>query len=224
MPAKIQFKSNIRQFAKKLPDQLKKQLPFATSVALNETARLVAKTQRVKAKQFFDRPTPFLLNGFTTLKGRGGNFNGIRSTKKNLSTLLIPGYLSFRGFTDAGLRINKVVKTQSEGGTRLPFNRALVLPVARGQKNRYGNIPNKRVEQLLQKPNVFQAGRAQGLPPGIYERRRRGGLKMLIAYEPRAQYRPLFPYYRIAEGVAKSQFNREFEKAFKKAVMTMRIK
>ena len=221
MAVGISVRSNIKTFTKKLPSYLKDQVPFATSVAINETAKKVAKAQRIQAERIFDRPTPYLLSGIGSIGGRG-SFAGIRSTKRNLRAILIPGFN--KRDKQAGDRINEVIKRQAQGGTRLPEKRALVVPVARGQKNRYGNIPNKRVEQLLRKPNVFQAGRAQGLPPGIYERTRRGGLKMLIAYEPRADYRRLYPYERIAKGVVQSNLDKEFRKAFAKAVRTARIR
>jgi len=223
MPAKITVRSNLRQFTRKLPPFLKRQVPFATSVALNETAKKAAKAQRAQAQRIFDRPTPFLLNGIYSPRGRG-SFRGRRSTKRDLSAVLVPGLKGRNRFDDASARINEVIRIQTEGGTRLPKKRALVVPTSSARLNKYGNLTRNRVQTLLARSDVFSAGRAQGLPPGIYQRKRGGGLKMLIAYEPDARYSRAFPYYRIAKGVVRSQFDKEFRKAFKKAVSTAKIR
>ena len=223
MPAKITVKSNLKSFTRKLPPYLKRQVPFATSVALNETAKKAAKAQRAQAQRIFDRPTPFLLNGIYSPRGRG-SFRGRRATKRDLSAVLIPGLKGRNRFDDASARINEVIRIQTEGGTRLPEKRALVVPTSSARLNRYGNLTRNKVQSLLARSDVFSAGRAQGLPPGIFQRRRDGSLRMLIAYEPRARYSPEFPYYRIARGVVRSQFDKEFRKAFKNAVRTARIR
>jgi len=223
MPAKITVRSNLRKFTRNLPPFLKRQVPFATSVALNETAKKAAKAQRAQARRIFDRPTPFLLNGIYSPRGRG-SFRGRRATKRDLSAVLIPGLKGRNRFDDASARINEVIRIQTEGGTRLPKKRALVVPTSSARLNKYGNLTRNRVQTLLARSDVFSAGRAQGLPPGIYQRNRGGGLKMLIAYEPDASYSKTFPYYRIAKGVVRSQFDKEFRKAFKKAVSTAKIR
>jgi len=221
--AKISVKSNVRRFTKKLPLYLREQVPFATSVALNETAKKAAKAQRAQAQRIFDRPTPFLLNGIYSPRGRG-SFRGKRSTKRDLKAVLIPGLKGRNRFDDASARINEVIRIQTQGGTRLPKKRALVVPTSSARLNRYGNLTRNRVQTLLNRSDVFSAGRGQGLPPGIYKRQRNGGLRMLIAYEPSASYDREYPYYRIARGVVRSQFDKEFRKAFKKAVRTAKIK
>jgi len=223
VPAKISVKSNVKSFTRKLPPFLKKQVPFATSLALNETAKKAAKAQRAQAQRIFDRPTPFLLNGIYSPRGRG-SFRGKRSTKRDLSALLVPGLKGRNRFDDASARINEVIRIQTQGGTRLPKKRALVVPTSSARLNKYGNLTRNRVQTLLNRSDVFSAGRAQGLPPGIYKRRRDGALRMLIAYEPSADYRKVYPYYRIANGVVRSQFDKEFRKAFKRAVSTAKIK
>ena len=221
MAVGISVKSNIKTFTKKLPKYLKDQVPFATSVAINETAKKVAKAQVLQAKRTFDRPTPYLVSAFGSTGGRG-SFAGLRSTKRNLRAILIPGFN--KRDQQGGDRVNEVIKRQTEGGTRLPKGRALVVPTRQAKTNRYGNLTQGQVQKLLAQKNVVSLGRREGVEPGIYRRTRRGGLKMLIAYEPRAQYRKLFPYYRIANGVVNSQLDKEFRKAFAKAVRTARIR
>lgn len=223
MAVKIDFSSNIKTFSKRLPDALKKQVPFATSLALNETARLVAKSQRSQASKYFDRPTPFLLNGIV----RGNSWAGIRSDKrvKRFTATLIPGFIGGRGFGQAGKRVNQVLLRQTEGGKRTPDKRAIVVPTRKARLNRYGNMTQNQVKNLLNQKNVVSLGPRDGVKnPGIYRRGRGGRLTMLVAYEPSTQYRPLYPYYRIADGVAKSQFGRVYARSFARAVSGMRIR
>lgn len=54
--------SNLSRVIKGLNDFHQKQLPFATSLALNRTAQAIRKDLRSEMERVFDRPTPFTLN------------------------------------------------------------------------------------------------------------------------------------------------------------------
>lgn len=216
---RISIKSNVDKVTKRLAKTHAKQVPFATSVALNETANYVAKVQRKVAQSTFDRPTPFLLNGIHTGRGRG--WAGQRATKRNLVAVLMPG--SRRGnISEAGQRVNDTLKRQILGGTRQAPGRALPVPTKKVRLNKYGNLTKGQIARLLSKPNVVSLGRREGVEPGIYRRDKKGRLTMLVAWEPQTQYRARFDYYGIAQRIAGRRFQKEFRKSMARAVATAR--
>ena len=215
----IKASSDLTKLQKKLP-KIRKKLMYAESEALNQTANIAAKAQRAQADKIFDRPTPFLLNGIFNPRGKLG-FVGIFSRFNTLRAELIPGARGGR-FGAAGRRINEVVRMQAFGGTRTPLKRALPVPTRNARTNKYGNIPNNHIKGLLQRKNHVELGPRQGLPAGIYRREPGGRLTLLIAWEPSAQYRAIFPYYRIAEGAFENNFDKQFEKAFQREMQGIR--
>lgn len=104
---------------------------------------------------------------------------------------------------------------QVEGGTRFPARRAIPVPIG-VRLNKFGNMPRRKLQTLLSKPNVF-SGKVKGVA-GLWERKRRGGVKLLVAYEPQARYRKRFPFHRIVDRHVQRTFDREFSKAFREAV------
>ena len=211
-------RGNIKEFTRSLNHMQKQQLPFAISVALNATADDVSRVQRTQAERLFDRPTPFVLNAISTRKGK---FRGKRATKQRLIASIIPG--STKGGLDAaGSRVQDLLKLQIEGGTRTPNGRAIVVPTKLAKTNKYGNLRNKQVARLAGQKTTFSAGQAEGMKPGLYRRQGKGKAVMLVAYEPIANYRQRFPFYRIGEGVVGSKLRRNLEKAMDRAMRTRR--
>lgn len=207
----IKVSTDLSKLQKNLP-KVRKKMMFAESEALNQTANIAAKAQRAQAQRVFDRPTPFLLNGIFNPRGKLG-FVGVFSRYSTLFAELIPGAPRGR-FRAGGKRINDVLALQVFGGTRTPPKRALPVPTLKARKNKYGNLSRTFIKNLLAKPNHFQLGERNGVQPGIYRRERDGRLTMVVAWEPRTQYRALFPYYQIANGVFKNNFAKQFEKSF----------
>lgn len=207
----ITAKSDIGKFKSLLP-KIRKKMMYAESEALNQTANIAARAQRAQAEKVFDRPTPYLLNGIFKPGGKMG-FVGVFSRWNTLRAELIPG--GPRGqFGVPGRRINDVVRLQAMGGTRTPQKRALPVPTLKMRKNKYGNLSQTAVRNLLAKEDHVQLGIRDGVAPGIYRRYKDGRLVMMIAWEPVTQYRSIFPYHRIADGVFSNNFTKEFAKAF----------
>lgn len=204
----------------KLMPKIAKKVTYAESEALNQTANIAARAQRTQAESTFDRPTPYLLNGIYN-PTRTLGFVGIFSKASTLRAELIPG--GPRGnFTAAGLRINDIVRLQSMGGTRTPAKRALPVPTSKARLNKYGNLSSGYIKTLLAKPNHVQLGERQGLPDGIYRREVDGRLSLIVAWEPRTGYRPIFNYHRIAEGVFTNNFAKQFDQAFEKEMANLK--
>lgn len=207
---KVSLVSNVEEVMKGLSALQREQLPFAISLAVNDTAEAVANEITRQMPDYLDRPTPFTE---TTFQYRSGKFRGKRATKRTLTAVIEGGAIQ-----------SKYLKFQIEGGTETPKKRAIAVPTKNATLNRYGNIPNRKAG-LIKKPTQFSA-EINGVA-GIWERSQSKGvkkLKLIMAYEPSVQYEPRFPIYKIAEGIARNTFNRRFNVAMKKALATARVR
>jgi len=194
----ISFESNLREWTAAMTAFERQQLPFATALALTDTARNDVKPDiERQIDRVFERPIEFTRRGV-----------GYRPANKStlVSTVFIKdvqaGYLEIEEY----------------GGVRTPKRRALVIPA--GQKvNSYGNLPRGTVKRLLARKDTF-SGRVNGVG-GIWKRTRKG-VKLLIAWEERAEYRPRFGFHETAMRSASFNFARRFENAFNRALQTAR--
>ena len=239
----------LKRLSARIKDIAKKQIPYATKLALNNTAKRIHKREVNTMKQVFDRPTPWTLRGL-----RIGY-----ATKKNLVARV--------GFTDnfgKGTGAGKYIGTQISGGVRpyKRFERALqhkgylpsgwyAVPGQRARLNKYGNMSQGQIVQILTaldalpgRPTfrgvtIAQQKRSAAvkkifgvsplaarlglrLPPGVYRRTRRGVRPLLIFVKGTPQYKKRLPFHEVAHKTYESYFGREFSKAFKHAMATAR--
>lgn len=206
--------SNTSAIQKKIRKVQKKQL-FAMSEALNQTAKLAAKDQLKRADRVFDRPTPFTRKMIFNPSRKLG-FMGIPSKFNTLEVQIIPG--GHRGaFSEAGKRIQDVLRLETKGGRRRPPGRALPVPVNVGsQSNQYGGMRKTYIKNLLNKKDHVSLGPAQGLPAGIYRRMGKGRLKMVIAWEPVTKYKAIFNFEFIARATFKRRFAAVYKQEFRR--------
>lgn len=67
---KLDIRDNIKEVTKWTTDTQKKQIPFATMLALNDTAFALHKTYKAQTRQKFDNPTNFTQKGFRVQKAK----------------------------------------------------------------------------------------------------------------------------------------------------------
>jgi hypothetical protein len=199
--------NNIKAVLKSMDKVAKDQIPFATSLALNNLGKEVAYSLSQAMKSDLDRPTPFTQRAFMT---NTGNFFGQRATKRNLVAIIRPKAIQA-----------EYLKWQVRGGTRSPKKRTIAVPFAKNAKlNQYGNVPNRKAG-LIKNKNQF-SGEIKGVG-GIWERYGKGegrGVRLIHAYEQRAQYKPRFDIWAVARKVVSRKFNKIFEHALRYASST----
>ena len=127
---KIDIKDNIKEVTKQLNRVQKKQIPFATSNALNDVAFMARKELRKQAGKKFENPIPFTLNGFQVVK----------SKKSSLTSIV---------FVES--KRYEYMKFEIYGGTRMPKARAIVVPTSKMKVNKYGNMSKNKIKTLLGK-------------------------------------------------------------------------
>ena len=199
----ISIKSDIAK-AVKFVGAYSKQIPFATSVAMNKTINQVQTVEQAAMRRELDQPRPATIKGIRVK----------RSTKRKLeaSVFVIPG-------------IDQFLRYQVVGGTRPPRGRAEAVPV--GIKlNQYGNIPGRRqgkLAKLLARPDTF-SGTVKGVS-GIWQRgkgKQRQTVKLLASYQDRTKYKPRFHFYQHAERTVARRWASNFNRSIAAAIRTAR--
>ncbi len=205
----ISVKADTKKLTKYLLNAHRKQIPFATSNALNQTAFDVRTSLQRLLPRFIDRPTKATTKSVQVQK----------STKHTLTATV--------GFVGKGFRTTKwptspavIMDKHITGGTRKPNKRALAVPVGL-KTNQYGNIPRNKITKLLADKTKYFSGVPKGRTnAGIYERKKKG-LKMLVAWEPKASYQGgRFPFNKIATNTVSRRYKKRFDDALNYAIRT----
>lgn len=169
------------------------QIPYATRLAVNETAKKIQTALKIEARFAFDRPTAFTVNAPMVRFAKRGE---------------IEAEVFLRNEATKGTPPVKYLEPEVEGGGRRVkrFERALrargimgpsefAMPGAGARLNQYGNISAGQVVQILsqtqafsevgfkanqtarsadragaKRPKYFATRAGQSLPPGVYER------------------------------------------------------
>ena len=196
----ISVNMDVRDVTRWVAKVHKKQIPFAASQALNDTA-FQARTDVMDAMaKYLDRPTPWTKRGIRVN----------RASKRTLRAEVL--ILDNRW---------KYLKYQTKGGTRQPNNKAIAVPVEQ-RRNKYGNMTRGAVAKLLAKPNVF-SGQVNGVP-GIYQRvgGRNPRTKLLVYWVPVVEYEARFPFQKIVQQSVKKNFKKNFDRRLAAAIRSAR--
>lgn len=193
---KIETKGT-KELRAKIDGIIRKQMPFAISVALNDTANDVKKGVERQLERDIDRPTPFTRKAFAVQ----------RSNKRNLTSAV------FIKNIQAGY-----LKPQILGGKRVARKgKPILIPAYAAKKNKYGNLPRNKLKGLNAKGKLFKADR---LIVQKMARKNKG-----VAYSAKdATYKPRFKFYERAKTTAVKSFPNRMQKALTKALLTARIK
>ena len=203
----LSIQADFTQLTKNLTRVQREQVPFAIAQTLNALGDDVARAVTVQMDRYLDRPTPFTKKAY--VGGRG--FKGKRATKRNFEAILIPGDIQA-----------KYLKFQIAGGTRLPDQKAILVPTKLAPKNKFGNLTRgNRKRMVAGGGNFFSAGDREGKTPGIYKRVG-NRVQPFAFYVDDARYEAIFPVEKIAGGVVRNNLPRRFREALAKAVASAR--
>ena len=218
----ISVKTDVKELTKPLNRIQRKQIPFATSKALNTVAFDVRKMLQDGLDIHLDRPTSYTKRGVQVEK----------STKKKLVAEVGFRSKSF-GKGQGSTTQASYMKRQIEGGTRKARSKAIPVPVPKNLKtNKYGSIVRGKIQKLLADKDKYFSGIPKGISdaPGIWQRmpanskrKKPGGkIRMVIAWEPKADYSKRFPFKRIVETTVRTNFRKRFDFELREALKTAR--
>lgn len=231
---------NIDRLVQQLDSVQARQIPYALSRALNDTAQDVVEAERQHMGSVFDRPTRWTLNAFRVE----------RSSKSNLVATVERKSAVGRRF---------YLEVQAEGGARpqTGLERAMgyrlkyagqivaVTPAAGMRLTAAGNMSPAMVSrvmsavqvQLDQHQNTTAASRKRNktraqyfvprpgskLSPGIWERRGKRTLRKVMHFTTAVpQYAPRFRFDEVADRKAREVFEANFYRWLQHALATAR--
>lgn len=211
----VEYAVDLKALTKGFDDVFKRQLPYATSLALTATAGHVGIGWQDEMRAVLDRPTPFTLGSVAVQPARKTTLIARVYVKDIAANYLEP-------FVDGGVHYLGQKK-----GLLTPKN----VPL-----NAYGNLTRNKLAQLKARNNVVVGPvklRSGQVVNGVWQRptasaRRRlakgkeGGapLKLLIRFSDPQQVTQRLDFAGRAEAAVRTHFASEFAKAWAHALAT----
>ncbi|MGI0527279.1 hypothetical protein [Rhizobium giardinii] len=226
----FQFQSNIAEWTRDLEDIYKRQIPFATAQALNDTVEDIRDHHRTILPVIFDRPTRYTMNSLRVLKAdqRRDLVAGVyfKESNRNGSHYLMP---------------------QVEGGGRprkrfeywliqrgIMASNEYAVPASGLKLDAYGNVSagviTSILSQLAAGPDAFQwetarskkrAGSSRSryfvpqqgssLRRGIWRRKGKNAIEPVFIFVTGVTYRARYAFHEISMSRAQEWFPRNFE-------------
>jgi len=187
------------------------QVRYATAMMLTHLAKDAQGAAHARIEQAFDRPTRFTQTAITIKPATKANLTSVVFAKD-----IQAGYLAI----------------QETGGERRPRPGAPVIVPVNIRLNAHGNIPRGKLKREVAKPTTFVSGqntsRTRHLPPGIYQRFKRGRgktarpPKLLVALEKVASYRPRFRFRETVREAVEANIDRRWVEAVRRTLETAR--
>lgn len=233
----IKVSHDLKKMTKNLNKLERKQIPFATSLALNKTAQKVKRAQRNEMQDVFDRPSRFTLNSVYIDS----------ATKKNLAARVWLKDWSLKGGS-----ADRFLGPQIHGGPRplKTFEKLLnrrgilpdgfyVVPGKRAKLDRYGNISRGLLGQILSYTNsqrdplqntkrgrrgtkakfiLFDA--RDGKPGGLWQIADNGGVYPVLIFVKNPKYNKRYNFDAVARQTHRIHFPKEFKFALRRALRT----
>jgi len=243
----IDIRSDIKELTRSLNRIQRKQIPFATVMAVNETARNVRKAEYLAMRQVFTNPTSYTVPPNIDKPKRRGSIFVKNANKKDLSAMVWIKDLSAGKGTPA---IN-YLGPQIFGGMRKPKasekslrRKGLIagnkfITPANVSRNQHGNVTKGTMTKIIsglgalpgaakgtksrQKKSYFvmRLG-GRGSETGIWERTSKSRINKLFNITNAPSYRPRLPWYQVANRTIQRVFKPNFAIAFNKAIKTAR--
>ena len=233
----LEVKAETKKLTKYLKNAQRKQIPFATSEALNDVAFDARSYTKKSLPRRFDRPTG------NPVSGKGGIIGSVQVDKAKKTTLT-----ATVGFAGLGFRSSKwqekpaeIMKRHIKGGTRMPKGARLRIPSdTKGggiKLNVHGNLHNRKakIAKMIGKSDQFFEGIPKGdfsaKDRGIWERtpansarkpnkkyKASGKIVQRIAYEPFTNYSKSYPFEKIVRLAVNKNYKKRFDRALTKAL------
>jgi hypothetical protein len=229
------IRSNVKDVTRWLDDAQKRQLPFATVLAMTKTAQDVKAEELVVMKRVFNNPTPYALNA-------------LRVAPAKKKTLIAS--VEFKDFASKGTPAKRFLNPEVHGGPRsiksherqlAPFmaGKRFTSPARGYPRNQYGNIPGSTYSRILSHLKVSsdptqnitgskrsKAKRANSQffaihGKGVFERRGKKKIRPVLVFTKPPKYTKRFPFYETAGRIVKS-IDTNFAIAWQQALATAR--
>lgn len=233
----ISFQSNIEQWTASLEDDVARQVPFATSLALNQTAVEVKEQHMALLPVIFDRPTRYTLNSLQAKMSSKSNlvasvyFRGSNPGKHYLMPNVVGGGRPHKRFEY--LLIQRGLMAANE----------YAVPASGMSLDAYGNIRNGVVMMILSQlaatadPYQWETAKSRArakstrvryfVPPpgsnlrrGIWKRTGKHSIHPVLMFVTSVSYQRRYRFDEISRNAAMSVFPRKLDAAMSAAILT----
>jgi hypothetical protein len=225
-----------------------RQIPTATSMALNSTARVVEKELKKTMYSIFDRPTPFVMDSLRTILSSEQNLQAKVWFKNPPNMWDKEHYLAPQvyGGSRPFKRFEHLLQTNAHVSKSLPRG-WFAVPGPAARMDAYGNMSRGQLVQLLSAMKAFsesgyrmnrrdkgmggrarnnlqyvviQPGRGSKLKPGVWLRGPNNSLSQVLAFVPSVSYRKRLSFFEIAQRVMEREMPGQFDRAMQKVIAT----
>lgn len=234
-----------RETTRWLNDLERKQIPFATSAALNKTARLAQAGIKDEMQRVLDRPKPYTLNGTFVANSTKYNLTATVGLKDKAAGSgraagvylrpLVAGIPRRQTGWERALQsigaIPPGMRAVPAGGARLDgygnLSKTLVTEIMGALRTRLRTFKGKGKRAHAVGYFVVKPGdpRSRHLEPGIYSRVERAGenvIRPVVIFVSRTSYRPIIKLESTVRAAVEKNFAREFQSALDMALASAR--
>ena len=207
---------------KRFTKNYRKQLPFASSVALNSTGFDIRQALNKGTLGAFDKPTTFTQKAFLTTKSKKTNLV-VHVFAKDKEGSDAARYLRFG--VQGGARPPKGFERYFSGLPNDGTTARYFMPTRQTKRDGKGNITRATLKKLSTRVTTGTAfigtPRNSTRPPGLYVREKNNKLSAkFITTSSKPTYTGRFNIEAIAGKVVQRRFNQHFDKAMSKAIAT----
>lgn len=236
----ITIKVDTSEIERKLNDLGKKQMPFASALALNDTANDMNDAVKDEMKISFDRPTRWTMNAFFVKRATKSRLAAVLRRKDAVERRsyletqvhggvrpqtglerLLSSRLKFAGIVQSaiparGARLDK--HGNWSGGQRNQ-----VLSAIQAQRDKRSNTTAASKKRSPRRARYFVPRPGSKLSPGVYQAMARGKVKKVLNItDSGARYRKRFHFYEETERMARHVFAGHLSTRLLKALRTAR--
>jgi len=222
MGIQLSIDQDLKRFDRFLNNN-RKQLPFATSLALNDTGFDMRQAFNKGTLSVFHKPTTFTQKAFLTTKSKKTNLV-VHVFAKDKEGSDAARYLRFG--VQGGARPPKGFERYFSG---LPNDKTIdryFMPTRQTKRDGKGNITRATLKKLSTRVTTGTAfigtPRNSTRPPGLYVREKNNTklLAKFITTNRKPTYTGRFNLQVIGDKVIRRRFNQHFDKAMSKAIAT----
>ena len=203
---KIAVRHNGSEFERQIARIIAQQMPRAIAATANATAADVRTNTLKRIRRRFHKPVPYMQRtSVFLLRAFPGRPRAIVGIKDHQALMY--------GFQEHGGR--RIARRRRHTGSRSSAEGKMIPVPVKISRNARDNMTRKAIPRVLRRKDTFQAGRREGLKPGIY-RREKGdpeNLDLLVRYRRAVRYQPIFGWQDMARKTIQARLGINFERA-----------